>query len=127
MAYADYAYYTDEYFGTAITETAFPRLAMRASHWLDRLTFNRAADDVDNEDAIKNAMCAIAEDIQASEQSNGEIQSETIGQNSVTYVASASLSDGQTYLQSASLYLGNTGLLFGGFLDGEYSGEVDAD
>lgn len=31
MAYADYQYYKNTYLGTAIQETDFPRLALRAS------------------------------------------------------------------------------------------------
>ena len=38
MIYADYCYYASVYMGTTITEVAFPRLAMRASRFLDYYT-----------------------------------------------------------------------------------------
>lgn len=129
MSYADYTYYTGTYLGTAIASGDFDRLALRASAWIDRLTFQRAAADTANTNAIKNAMCAIAEDIQNTEANGGvdAIQSESIGQNSVTYGAMSSklASAGETYLQTASLYLGSTGLLYPGFANGEYSGHLD--
>jgi len=136
-AYADYTYYTTTYLGTSIAVGDFNRLALRASAWVDRLTFQRAAaivtaaTDTATIALIKNATCAIAEDIQQTDANGGAdaIQSESIGQNSVTYVAGSSKmsTSGETYMQTASLYLGSTGLMFPGFLAGEYSGEIDAD
>jgi len=57
------------------------------------------------------------------------IQSEAIGQNSVTYAGTSSKmrTAGETYMQSAALYLGSTGLMFPGFSSGEYSGLIDED
>lgn len=131
MAYATYTFYTDTYLGTAIAEADFARLALRASSWIDRLTFQRAADDVDNTTALSMACCAIAEDVQRTEANGGDdaIQSETTGQHSITYATTSSkmLTAGETYQQSAALYLGSTGLMFAGFVYGEYSGEPDAD
>lgn len=129
--YADYTYYTSTYLGTSIASADFSRLALRASAWIDRLTFQRAATDTDNEDALSMACCAIAEDIQRTEASGGTdaIQSESIGQNSVTYAEGSTKMNtaGETYMQTAALYLGSTGLMFPGFATGEYSGSVDAD
>ncbi len=131
MAYATYSYYTNTYLGTAIAEADFPRLALRASTWIDRLTFDRAVNDTENTNALSNACCAIAEDIQRNEANGGNdaIQSEAIGQNSVSYAATSSkmLTAGETYQKSAALYLENTGLMFAGFEYGEYSGEYNAD
>jgi hypothetical protein len=127
--YVNFTYYTDTYLGTAIASPDFARLALRASAQIDRLTFNRAASDTDNTDAIKMACCAVAEEIQATEASGGVdgIQAESIGQNSVTYTANSSkqLSSTDKYMQSAALYLGSTGLMFPGFMTGEYSGDAD--
>lgn len=132
MAYADFTYYATSFLGTAIAESDFPRLALRASAVIDQLTFGRASVDFAAEDnvvAIKNAMCAIADEIQAiaDEGITGVIQSETIGQNSVTYVTGSTqtYTDMQRYLNGAYLYLANTGLLFSGFNTGEYSGYAD--
>ena len=43
MAYADYTYYTDTFLGTAVKESDFPRLALRASSYLDYYTMGKAA------------------------------------------------------------------------------------
>ena len=125
-AYVDFGYYAGTYLGEAITEDNFPRLALRASAIIDRITFNRAATDTANTDAIKMACCAVAEEIQAYE-SDGQdgIQSETIGQNSVTYNASATkqLNKMQRYQTAAFDYLIESGLMFTGFLSDEYADE----
>lgn len=41
MAYADYEFYTTSYFGSVVPETDFPRLAEKASDFIDTMTFNR--------------------------------------------------------------------------------------
>ena len=94
MTYADYKYYTEKYLGTAIQEADFPRLALRASMYLDYYTQNKAQDHIEL-DAIKMACCALAEQYQiidtaqalanksltssvASAEAN-ELQSQTVG------------------------------------------------
>lgn len=44
MAYADYEFYTTSYFGSVVPETEFPRLAERASGFVDTMTFDRLVD-----------------------------------------------------------------------------------
>jgi hypothetical protein len=127
-AYADYTYYTTTYLGVSIASADFARLALRASAVIDSITFQRAATDTDNTDAISMACCAVAEEIQRVEADGNAdgIQSETIGQNSVTYAASSIKQRTATekYSYAASVYLGETGLLFRGFASGEYSGDA---
>ena len=136
MAYADYEYYTTTYLGTAIDEANFPRLALRASTFLDYYTQGRAAQNPDL-DALKMACCAIAEQYQyidtaqalaqkslsASLESDGELQSQTVGSWSKTYrsggdSAQQALSSVQTAQASLGAivqqYLGTTGLLYRG-------------
>jgi hypothetical protein len=129
-AYADYTYYSGTYLGTAIASANFPRLALRASEVIDEITFGRAATDTDNETAIKNATCAVAEEIQRVEAGGNTdgIASESIGSNSVTYTANAyaQLSRLAKLSSAAKTYLGNTGLMFKGFADGEYGVLTDA-
>ncbi len=135
--YADYTYYTTTYLGSAIASGDYARLALRASAWIDRLTFQRTAaivtagTDTATIALIKNATCAVAEEIQNTEANGGTdaIRSESIGQNSVSYADTSSKMNtaGETYMQTAALYLGSTGLMFPGFAAGEYSGELDAD
>ena len=45
MVYADYDYYKTAYLGTAIAESDFPRLALRASSFLDYYTQGRAGEN----------------------------------------------------------------------------------
>jgi len=135
--YATYTYYTTTYLGTAIASADFSRLALRASSNLDAMSFDRiapivaAATDTATIDKIKMATCAVAEEIQNQDQAGGAesigIQSETIGSNSVTYVAGSvsTLNSDQRMTKAARLYLGNTGLLYRGFASGEYSGGVE--
>ena len=65
MAYADYEFYTTSYFGSAVPETDFPRLAERASDFLDTMTFDRLVDglptDERSQKRIKKAVCSLAE------------------------------------------------------------------
>ena len=136
MAYADYEYYTTTYLGTAIKEDDFPRLSLRASSFLDYYTQGRAAQNPDL-DALKMACCAIAEQYQyidtaqalaqkslsASLESDGELQSQTVGSWSKTYrsggdsaqQALSSVHTAQAALGSVvQQYLAGTGLLYRG-------------
>lgn len=132
-AYCDYTYYSGTYLGTAIASANFARLALRASAVIDSLTFNRAADETDTDtvDAIKMATCAVAEEIQAVETGGGAdaIQSESVGSVSITYADNATkrLTNNERYTEAAKLYLGNTGLMFKGFMDGEYGCTIEDD
>jgi hypothetical protein len=131
MAYADFTYYQNTYLGNAIADTAFPQLALRASAVIDRITFNRATaeTDVDNINSIKMAMCAVAEELQRQDSTDGAdgIVSESQGQYSVSYAATSSrtLSNNSKLENAARLWLDNTYLMFSGFFAGEYGGTVD--
>lgn len=65
MAYADYEFYTTSYFGSVVPETDFPRLAERASDFVDTMTFDRLVDglptDTRAQKRIKKAVCSLAE------------------------------------------------------------------
>lgn len=137
MAYADYEYYTTTYLGTAISEQDFPRLALRASTYLDYYTAGKAAQNA-TLDAVKMACCAVAEQYHAIDtaqalaqkslsealsQEGGELQSQTVGSWSKTYrsggesaaQAAASATSAKAGLASAaSMYLAGTGLLYRG-------------
>ena len=138
MAYADYEYYKTTYLGTDIDEANFPRLALRASTFLDYYTQGRAAQNPDL-DALKMACCAVAEQYQSIDLASkaalnalqnsanvgegGELQSQSVGSWSKTYrsggeSAQQALSSAQTAQVSlaavAQQYLGATGLLYRG-------------
>ena len=123
-AYADYTYYSGTFLGTAITETAFPALALRASAVIDEMTFGRATAEVTYAANVKNAMCAVAEELQRQDVSSSAdgIQSESQGRYSVSFFEHSSRAkSNQTKLEDAAkLWLANTGLMFAGFASGEY-------
>lgn len=129
MAYADYSYYTTTFLGTAIASSDFSRLALRASAVIDQITFGRAADDTTNTNAIKNAMCAVAEEIQTQEAAGNVdgITSESQGRYSVSYAANSGKSKSNQYKleAAAKVWLANTFLMFPGFNADEYGTTVD--
>jgi hypothetical protein len=65
MAYADYDFYTTSYFDSVVPETDFPRLAERASDFVDIMTFDRLVDGLPTNERsqkrIKKAVCSLAE------------------------------------------------------------------
>lgn len=65
MAYADYEFYTTSYFGSVVPEADFPRLAERASDFVDTMTFDRLVDGLPtnkrSQKRIKKAVCSLAE------------------------------------------------------------------
>lgn len=97
MAYADYDFYLNTYFGNVISEEDFPRLSERASDYI-RAATQGISDRVEErqQEAVKKASCAIAdvlldeEIITASVYSGGvQISSETVGGWSRSYRAPA--------------------------------------
>ena len=116
--YVDHAYYTSQFFGTAIAASDFPRLAKQASTFIDQVTFERAAEvvtagtDTASIEKIKDATCALAEIIQ--EQDNGgQIAEERVGNHSVKYAIPTQSKEQRMY-QTAKDYLGLTGLMYAG-------------
>ena len=139
--YADYSFYTGTFYGTAIDQADFPRLASRASDFLDYYTRGKAAKVTDEATltALAKACCAVAESIQEDEQAKalaakassaalasatGELKSETVGSYSVSYVTAADYAKAgkaqsakdtrAAYAEIAAEYLVNTGLLYRG-------------
>lgn len=64
MAYADYKFYTES-FGNVVPETDFPRLAERASDFVDLMTSGRLVNGLPVNEyfqkRIKKAVCSLAE------------------------------------------------------------------
>lgn len=120
MAYADYTFYTDVYYGDQISEGDFPRLSERASDYIRAMTQGISDKVTGNaEEAVKKTMCAVAEVIQdesriTSKAFSGEatVSSESVGSWSRSY-KDASLSAAEVdYLDKRKrdallLYLGN--------------------
>ena len=135
MTYADYTYYSGNYMGT-VSEEDFPRLAVRASSFLDYYTRNKAKDSADL-DAVKMCCCAlvdkyaIIEAAQAIAMKNlanaaandAEVKSETVGSYSRTMatggesaMSALNATDGAKKLlaETCMEYLAHTGLLYRG-------------
>lgn len=139
--YADFSFYTDVFYGTAISEADFPRLASRSSDFLDYYTRGKAESVTDDKTltALSKACCAVAELIQTAEQNRaimakvqtdaltsdvGEKKSESVGSWSASYATSADYAgkdaaesgraERASYAATAAKYLSNTGLLYRG-------------
>lgn len=67
MAYVDYYFYTTSYFGSVVPQSDFPRVAERASDFVDTMTFDRLVDGLPSDERsqkrIKKAVCALADKI----------------------------------------------------------------
>ena len=65
MAYADYEFYTGSFLGTVVPASDFPRLAERASDFIDTMTFDRLVDGLPanerSQKRIKKAVCSLTE------------------------------------------------------------------
>lgn len=101
---ADYAFYTDVYYGDVLTEDNFPKYAARADSYLESLTLGRYADDSLSASvitAVKLAECEVAEQCLLADEAatrefaaaagDGVYASESVGAHSVTYRSGAEL------------------------------------
>lgn len=126
MVYADYEYYKNEFYGTAIAEEDFQPLAVRASAVVDYYTSGRAKTASRGElTSVKNAVCALTEVIQDESRLNAatfskdrasQVQSETVGSWSRSYGSAIASATDLELLEKRKqdavlLYLGGTGLL----------------
>lgn len=135
MIYADFSYYAGTYMGT-VSEEEFPRLAVRASSFLDYYTLGKAETHADL-DAVKMCCCALVDNYKVIEtaralttkrladamESDEDVKSETVGSWSRTLASGAesavsalSTADGEKKLLAATCreYLAHTGLLYRG-------------
>lgn len=135
MVYADYTYYSGTYMGS-VSEEDFPRLAVRASSFLDYYTRNKAADNAEL-DAVKMCCCALVDKyavIEAAQAlamknlanaaaNDAEVKSETVGSYSRTLatggesaLSALNATDGAKKLlaETCREYLAHTGLLYRG-------------
>jgi hypothetical protein len=137
MTYADYEFYHDTFYGQAIAETDFPRLALRASQYLDYFTQGKAAKNPEIE-GLKMACCALAEQYQiidaarrttttaalsGAENATETLKSESVGSWSQSYQSGSQTADEalallknstSTLATVARQYLCTTGLLYRG-------------
>ena len=59
--YADYAYYQGTYCGSLLTEEQWPAASRAADAYIDRITFDRLQRGAPVDDAVRMAVCALAE------------------------------------------------------------------
>lgn len=133
MTYADYEFYQNEYFGTAI-QADFPRYAQKASVFLDYCTLGRAKSHPEMWE-LKMACCALAEQyntIELSKQAaqnslqtavsadGAEVSSESVGSWSKSFrsagesaagIANATKNARAELFEIARIYLAHTGLM----------------
>ena len=67
MAYTDFEFYATTYHGNVVPEADFPRIADRASDFLDVITFDRLIDGLPDDERAKTkvqkAVCAVADEM----------------------------------------------------------------
>ena len=119
--YADYAFYTTEYIGSAIPEAAFAEMERGASAYINYITHNRINTEELPEWVVKRvkmATCAVAEICykQAADEDSPTVSSESVGNHSISYAVSKRGFDERQHekLVNAKTYLHGTGLMYGG-------------
>lgn len=116
--YVDFKYYQNEYGGNKIPQDSFQRLERQSEAVLHLITFDRVKRFPEITDAIRDAICAMAETAWLEEKKTPGVKSETIDGYSVSYADSGNTTgaNGMTnaMYESAFPYLANTGLLFKG-------------
>lgn len=113
-AYASYVYYRDEWCGTMAKED-YDRLSKRASRYLDTMTMQRIQGEWASDTRVKDACCAVTEELYNQEDGGGAVASESLGSASVSYASGANAKSPEARLRaSAAQYLMTTGLLFCG-------------
>lgn len=126
--YIDYDFYKESYGGTSVPQNSFLRFSIKASAYIDKITFGRIpkmyiTDSTDEgynvPDEVKFAVCAVIDIYKKIEDDGGVISSESEGNHSVTYVDGIStMSEEKKINEAATLFLNGTGLLYKGFIKG---------
>lgn len=121
MAYADYQFYTEKYYGDTVPESDFPKYAERSSDRIDAITFGRLVNGFPEEERavakVKKAVCAVADTLyqidqikKASMESVGTITRED---GTVVSKAVSSISSGSESISFATGSSGNTESIYG--------------
>ena len=108
MAYADYTFYTESYYGDVLTEQNANKWLDRASDYVDSITFHRTENTFPEEEAhvvkVKKAVCAIAEALSLIDAQAKAMQA-TVDANGTYKGAVASMSSGResiSYVQNGN-------------------------
>ena len=107
------AFYELEYGGTKIPVSQRKRLLYRASCWLDLMTVKCSALRLEQDEALRFAICAAADALYGLEE-GGQVLQEKNGELSVSYAAKVSATERQQVAMAVFPYLCSTGLLYCG-------------
>ena len=121
MAYADYQFYKEKYYGDTVPESDFPKYAERASDRIDSVTFDRLVNGFPEEERavtkVKKSVCAVADALyqidqikKASMESVGTVTRED---GTVVSKAVSSVSSGSESISFATGSSGNTESIYG--------------
>ena len=112
MVYADYSYYCSSGY-SAVSEADFPRLAAKASAYLDKLTHGRAAEHADDE-RLKRCCCEMVDTLTLTADSGGMVkQSESVGSWSMSLAGAESMTETQLVRGVVNIWLPNDWLYKG--------------
>ena len=103
MAYVDYDFYLESYYGNVVPEADFDRLADRASDFIDTVTYGNLEDGLPTErkslNRLKKAVCAVRNATNAAMSSNEMV---TVGTNGKTTGIVVSVSSGSESISYAT-------------------------
>lgn len=119
MAYTDFEFYATTYHGNVVPEADFPRIADRASDFLDVITFDRLADGLPSDERaatkVQKAVCAVSDklyELELAEKqalsaaagsasssgsggaTSGVITSKSAGSESISYASPSEMANG---------------------------------
>lgn len=119
MAYTDFEFYATIYHGNVVPEADFPRIADRASDFLDIITFDRLVDGLPSDERaatkVQKAVCAVSEELYkleladkqalsaaaggtsssgSSGATSGVITSRSAGSESISYASPSEMANG---------------------------------
>ncbi|MEG1106606.1 MAG: hypothetical protein RSD63_08560 [Eubacterium sp.] len=115
MIYATFEYYKDDYSGIKIEDPKeFKRLALKASAFLDGVTFGRIDRTKPVEEPVQLGMCAIVDVMKDYESGDKGIVSERVGDLTTSYAGAELRTEESDAYAAAALFLSGTGLLYRG-------------
>ncbi|NFS12786.1 hypothetical protein FDE77_16355 [Clostridium botulinum] len=113
--YVDYNFYKESYGGTSVPQGSFLRFSVKASAYIDKITFGRVKRLENIPTEVKFAICSTMDCMKKIEDDGGVISSESEGNHSVSYVDGIStMSEEKKLYETAILFLADTGLLYRG-------------
>ncbi len=119
MAYTDFEFYATTYHGNVVPEADFPRIADRASDFVDVITFDRLVDGLPSDERaatkVQKAVCAVSDklyELELAEKqalsaaaggassggsggaTSGAIASKSAGSESISYASPSEMANG---------------------------------